>query len=139
LIGISYASINFADTYINITGPVTLGFIYFAIVRLYSAATGKILEQSMVRVSMERQGELHATMLLIRLDVAQNILTDAMMEKIRYGLENTGVEQKSVEVLRGYQKGLWDLFEKTFTISWIVDQEDANGAARVTEDVAANV
>ena len=137
LIGISYASINFADTYINITGSVTLGLIYFAIARVYSAATGKMLEQSMVRDSTEREGELHATLLLIRLDVAQNILTDAMMEKIRYGLENTGIEQKSVEVLRGYQKGLWDLFEKTFTISWIVDQEDTNGAARVTEDVAA--
>lgn len=137
LIGISYASINLSDTYINLTGPVTLGLIYFAIARVYSVATGKMLEQSMVRDSTEREGELHATLLLIRLDVAQNILTDAMMEKIRYGLENTGTEQKSVEVLRGYQKGLWDLFEKTFTISWIVDQEDENGAARVTEDVAA--
>ena len=136
LIGISYASINFADTYINITGPVTIGLIYFTIARVYSAATDKILEQSMVRASIEREGELHATLLLIRLDVAQNILTDAMMEKIRYGLENTGTEQKSVEVLRGHQKGLWDLFEKTFTISWIVDKEDANEAARVTEDVA---
>ena len=137
LIGISYASINFSDTYINLTGPVTLGLIYFATARVYSAATGKMLEQSMVRDSIEREGELHATLLLIRLDVAQNILTDVMMEKIRYGLENTGTEQKSVEVLRGYQKGLWDLFEKTFTISWIVDQEDASGAARVTEDIAA--
>ena len=137
LIGISYASINFTDTYINITGSVTMGLIYFAVARVYSAATGKMLEQSMVRDSTEREGELHATLLLIRLDVAQNILTDAMMEKIRYSLENTGIEQKSVEVLRGYQKGLWDLFEKTFTISWIVDQEDANAVARVTEDVAA--
>lgn len=137
LIGISYASINFADTYINITGPVTLGLVYFAIARVYSAATGKMLEQSMVRVSSERQGELQATLLLIRIDAAQNILTDAMMEKIRYGLESTGIEQKSVEVLKGYQKGLWDLFEKTFTISWVMDQKDANGAARVTEDVAA--
>ncbi len=136
LMGISYASINFADTYINITGPVTIGLIYFTLARVYSAATDKMLEQSMVRASMEREGELHATLLLIRLDVAQNILTDAMMEKIRYGLENTGTEQKSVEVLRGYQKGLWDLFEKTFTVSWIVDKEDAKEAERVTEDVA---
>ena len=136
LIGISYASINFTDTYINITGSVTIGLVYFAIARVYSAATGKMLEQSMVRASIEREGELYATLLLIRLDVAQNILTDAMLEKIRYGLENTGIEQKSAEVLRGHQKGLWDLFEKTFTISWIVDEEDANGAARVAEDVA---
>ena len=136
LIGISYASINFTDTYINITGSVTIGLVYFAIARVYSAATGKMLEQSMVRASIEREGELYATLLLIRLDVAQNILTDAMLEKIRYGLENTGIEQKSVEVLRGHQKGLWDLFEKTFTISWIEDKEDANRAARVAEDVA---
>ena len=136
LLGISYASINFADTYINITGPVTIGLIYFTVARVYSAATDKMLEQSMVRVSVEREGELQATLLLIRLDVAQNILTDAMMEKIRYGLENSGTEQKSVEVLRGHQKGLWDLFEKTFAISWIVDKEDANEATRVAEDVA---
>ena len=136
LIGISYASINFAETYINITGPVTIGLIYFTVARVYSAATGKILEQSMVRVSIEREGEQQATLLLIRLDGAQNILTDAQMEKIRYGLENTGGGQKSVEVLRGYQKGLWDLFEKTFTVSWVVDKEDANGAARVADDMA---
>ncbi len=136
LIGISYASINFTDTYINITGSVTIGLIFFTIARMYSAATNKLLERSMVRASLEREGKLHATLLLIRLDVAQNILTDAMLEKIRYGLENTGIEQKSVEVLRSHQKGLWDLFERTFSISWIEDEEDANGAARVAEDVA---
>jgi len=137
LIGISYASINFTNTYINITGPVTIGLVFFTIARLYSAATNKILERSMVRASLEREGKLHVTLLLIRLDGDPKLLTDTMLDQIRYKLENTGLEQKSVDIVRGYQKGLWDLFEKTFSISWIVDEGDANGAARVTEDVAA--
>lgn len=136
LIGVSYASINLTNTYINITGPVTIGLIFFTIARLYSAATDKMLERSMVRASMERKGKLHATLLLIRLDAGQNILTDAMLEKIRYHLEKMGLEPKSAEVLRGYQKGIWDLFERTFAVSWIVDKNDSDGSARVTRDVA---
>ncbi|CAH1387391.1 CHASE2 domain-containing protein [Candidatus Nitrotoga sp. M5] len=137
LIGISYASINFTNTYINITGPVTIGLAFFTIARLYSVATNKILERSMVRASLEREGKLSVTLLLIRLDGDPKLLTDTMLDQIRYKLENAGLEQKSVDIVRGYQKGLWDLFEKTFSISWVVDEGDANGAARVTEDVAA--
>lgn len=136
LIGISYASINFTNTYINITGPVTIGLVFFTIARLYSAATNKMLERSMVRASLEQEGKLQVTLLLIRLDGDPRLLTDTMLDQIRYKLENAGLEQKSVDIVRGYQKGLWDLFEKTFSISWIVDEGDVNGAARVAEDVA---
>lgn len=135
LIGISYASINFTDTYINITGPVTIGLVFFTIARIYSVATNKILERSMVCDSFKREGKLHATLLLIRLDGDPKLLTDAMLDQIRYQLENIGLEQKSVDILRGDQKGLWDLFEKTFSISWIVDEGDTDGAARVADDV----
>ncbi|RFC33488.1 MAG: sensor domain CHASE2-containing protein [Candidatus Nitrotoga sp. MKT] len=135
LIGISYASINFTDTYINITGPVTMGLAFFTIARIYSVATNKILERSMVCDSFKREGKLHATLLLIRLDGDPKLLTDAMLDQIRYQLENIGLEQKSVDILRGDQKGLWDLFEKTFSISWIVDEGDTDGAARVADDV----
>jgi len=137
LVGISYASINLSDTYINLTGPVTVGMAYFTIARIYAAATGKALEQSMVRVAAEHEGEFHATLLLIRLDATHNVLTDAVLEKIRYGLEKTGSEPKSVEVLKGVQKGLWDLFEKTFAISWVTAAEDTSGAERVEKDIGA--
>ena len=137
LVGISYASINFTNTYINLTGPVSIGLAYFTVARIYASATGKALEQNMVRASFERGGELRATLLLIRLDSTRNIVTDAVLEKIRYSLEKTGREPKSAEVLKGYQKGLWDLFERTFAVSWVVAADDADGAARVEKDVAA--
>lgn len=135
LIGISYATINFTDTYINLTGPMAVGLLYFSVARIYSYATSKALQQNMVRISLERSGELQATLLLIRLDVNKNIVPEAVLEKIRYALENCGKEVKSVDVLKGYQKGLWDLFEKTFAVSWVVDAGDKEGAARVQKDI----
>jgi adenylate cyclase len=139
LIIISYATINFTDTYINLTGPVAVGLLYFTIARIYSSATSKSLEQNMVRMSLERSGQLQATLLLIRLDVNKNIVPDAVLEKIRYALEKCGKEVKSVDVLKGYQKGLWDLFEKTFTVSWVAAAGDIEGAERVRQDVDAVV
>lgn len=81
LIGVSYASINFSNVYINLTGPVTLALEYYAVARVYAAATGKVLERSALRASLEHDGELRATLLLIRLNSA--LLTEALLEKIR--------------------------------------------------------
>ena len=41
LLGVSYASINFTNTYINLTGPVTVGLAYFTIARIYATATSQ--------------------------------------------------------------------------------------------------
>lgn len=137
LIGVSYASINFSNTYINLSGPVAVGMAYFTLARIYAAATSKVLEHSMVRASFERSGELHASLLLIRLDATRNVFTDAVLERIRYGLEKAGSEPKSAEVLKGEQKGLWDLFARTFAVSWVVPVDQPEGAERVAKDVAA--
>jgi CHASE2 domain-containing sensor protein len=133
LIGVSYASINFTNTYINLSGPVTVGLAYFSLARIYASATSKALEHSMVRASFERTGELQATLLLIRLDVTKNILNDAVLERIRYALEKAGSETKSAEVMKGEQKGLWDVFARTFAVSWVA--EDPEGESRIAQDI----
>jgi adenylate cyclase len=136
LLGVSYASINFTNTYLNLTGPVSIGVAYFTIARIYAAATSKVLENSMVRASRERGGELRATLLLIRLNTTRNVPTDPALERIRYGLEKAGREIKSAEVLKSDQKGLWDLFAKTFAVSWVVARTP-EAEALVEQDVAA--
>ncbi len=135
LIGITYASINFTNTYINLTGPVTVGLAFFMIARLYASATGKALEQNMVRAAAARDGELRAALMLIRLDDRDNVMTDALMKKLRHGLERAGTLPKSVDVLNGDQKGLWDLFENTIAVSWVEEggQGDAFVAAVDTD------
>lgn len=133
LLGISYASINFTNTYINLTGPVTLGLAYFTLARLYDYATSKELDQNSVRAAEHRSGELHGTLMLIHLGGL--MLNDNLREKIRLGLERTGSKNKSVEIIKGDQQGLWDLFEDTLAISWLSESKEAQ--VSINDDIAA--
>ncbi len=135
LLAISYASINFTTTYINLTGPVTLGLAYFTLARLYAFATGKALEISAVRASQELGGELHGVLMLIRLGVPAGTLSEAAREKIRRQLEKSGSATKSVEILKGRQKGIWGLFEDTLAISWLRPADDENSRLRIARDI----
>jgi len=135
MISVSYASINLSNVYINLTGPISLALAYYSVTRTYAALTRKCLEQSMVRVSMGITGERQAALLLIRLDT--HGISDAGWEILRAGLLKSGKEEKSVEVLRVDQKGLWGLFEKTFAVCWIAPMEDSTARARFAQDSEA--
>jgi CHASE2 domain-containing sensor protein len=135
MIAFSFASINFSNTYINLAGPVMLGIAYFTLARLYATATEKALEQNMVRAAATRDGELQATLLLIRFDTKRNVIPDSTLEKICHGLKRMGTVPKSVEVMGGAQKGLWGLFEKTIAISWVADGTDADAQQAISNDV----
>jgi adenylate cyclase len=135
LMGISFASINFTNTYINLTGPLTVGLAYFTIARIYAAATSGVLETSAVRASVEQRGELRATLLLIHVGEPDNAAGDGALETIRRRLEKVGTEPKSVEVLKGRQKGIWALFEHTLAVSWVIPAQDAAARDRVTKDI----
>jgi len=140
LIGISYASINLTTTYINLTGPVTLGLAYFTIARLYDLATSKALEQSTVRYSQRHSGEMRGVLMLIRLGRqagAASMLNDKVREKIRLLMQQTGSKTMSVEILKGNQKGLWGLFEDTLAISWLRSADDEDAQLRIARDIEA--
>jgi len=135
LIGISYASINFTNTYINLTGPVTLGLAYFTLARLYDYATSKQLEQNTVRTAQQRSGDLHGVLMLVHLD--GRMLNDGVREKIRLGMEKIGSHDKSVEIIKGEQQGLWDLFENILAISWLCDADDDESRLLIARDIQA--
>ncbi len=137
LIVITYASINLTTTYINLTGPVAVGMLFFTLARLYAMVTSKALRKNMVRVTCASQGALQATLLLIRLDSDRNVIRPITLEKIRYSLERAGQVNKSVEVLTGDQKGLWGLFENTLAISWVEEVQDVVAHSAIQRDIEA--
>ena len=135
LLGVSYASINFTNTYINLTGPVTVGLAYFTIARIYATATSKALETSALRASEDRDGDLAAFLLLIHVGEPDDAVDEGTLKKIYRRLEKSGTETKSVEMLKGRQKGIWALFEHTLAVSWVVPAQDQAARDRVTKDV----
>ena len=135
LIAFSFASINFTDTYVNLAGPAMLGIAYFTLARLYARITEKALERNMVSTAVSHEGELQATLLLLRFDSRRNAISDGVLEKIRLGIKKIGSTRKSVEILSGMQKGVWGLFEKTIAISWVADAEDTAAQKTITSDV----
>ncbi|HEU0188305.1 MAG TPA: CHASE2 domain-containing protein [Gallionellaceae bacterium] len=137
LIGISYASINLTTTYINLTGPVTVGIAFFTLARLYATTTSRALERSMVRAAAAHNGELQATLLLIRLNTERNVIRPIALGRICQALLKTGRITKSVEALTGEQKGLWNLFENTLAVSWVANAGDDEAQTAIRRDIDA--
>ncbi len=135
LLTVSYASINFSHTYINLTGPFTIGLAYYALARLYAAVSSKTLETSVLRASLERDGRLSAFLLLIRVGDSADSIGESKLKQIRRRLEKSGTETKSVEMLAGTQKGIWALLENTLAVSWIVPADDDAARGRVKKDI----
>jgi adenylate cyclase len=136
LLGVSYATINFTSTYINLTGPVTVGLAYFTIARIYATVTSQVRETSALQVSEETDGDLAAFLLLIHAEGPDDAASEGVLRKISHQLVKSGTEVKSVEVLKGRQKGIWGLFEHTLAVSWAVPAQDQPARDRVKQDVA---
>ena len=90
----------------------------------------------MVRATLKHTGNVQATLLLIRFDSKQNVITTSVLEKIRLGLKHIGSPHKSLEVMSGTQKGLWGLFENVIAVSWIANEVDEVAQQDVDTDLA---
>jgi hypothetical protein len=107
---------------------VAVGIAFFTVARVYAAATDKARERSVVRDTLTHHGNLHAGLLLIRIQG----LGEKGLEKVRRGLERHGIEPKSVELLKTHQRGIWSLLENTLAISWALPMQQ--GASRIACD-----
>jgi adenylate cyclase len=137
LIGISYASINLSTTYIDLTGPVTLGMAYFTVARLYAMMTSKALEASMVKNAQLRAGEMLGVLMLIRINSQAAAMNDKVRDKIRMEMDRSGRTAHSVEIIKGTQKGLWGLFEDTLALSWLCAPDDNEMRQKIARDIDA--
>jgi len=129
LLGISYASINLFTSYINLTGPVMVGVAYFTGAKIYALAARKILEKSAVMSSISSEGELYAALMLITPATG-----DKAVARLQKGLARRVKHAKSIEVLKGAQKGIWGLFEGVVVISWTCPYADEKGKALIREE-----
>ena len=137
LIVFSYATINFTSYFLNLTGPVFIGLIYFSIARVYSTATARVLEKTAVTETLRSHGGRGATLLLAQLRADDGDVPAGFLKKLRKALLAMGSMPKDVEILKGRQRGVWGLLETTIAVSWAYslanDQEKSRVAAEVAE------
>ena len=135
LVGISYATINLVTTYINLTGPVLFGVVYFSIARLYTLAARKALEKTTVTYSRASTGELYAALLLLKSAGDNDTDGEKQAVAIRKKLGRSGVKNMSVEILKGNQKGLWGLLEGMVAVSWTCPANDTSAREAIREEI----
>lgn len=134
LIAVSFASINLLTTYINLTGPVMLGVAYFSCARVYAFSARKALDKSAVMSSIATEGEQYAGLMIVRIKAGQDAGGEKAVARIRRGLMRQVKHAKSVDTMKGVQKGIWGLFEGMVVVSWTCNVDDEAAIAQVREE-----
>ena len=135
LMAVTFASINFTSWYVNLTAPITLGFIFFSIARVYAHTTEKALERNVVAETYARAGSWRAVLLVINLSQNDRAPTASIVDKLRRQLEQLAKLERSVDQIKGEQKGVWSLLNGTLVVSWIHAIGDDTVARQIAVDV----
>jgi adenylate cyclase len=135
LVAISYASINFTTTYIDLTGPVTIGLAYFSIARVYASATEKALETDVVISQCTGAYAGRGVLMLVQIMSGGTSADEGLLRRIRIELKRTGTLPKNVDYVKGKQKGVWNLLEGMIVISWTCPLRDEGQRAQITSDI----
>lgn len=140
LLAISYLTINFSNFHLNLAGPVFLAFVYFSVAKLYAFATAKALEGNVVAQSLRQGSSVVATVAMFEIGTRDELLLPAFLRDLKKAVEKTGTREKSVETLRGSQRGIWGVLGNMLIVSWTHaagDEVAARAIAREAGDLVA--
>jgi adenylate cyclase len=132
LLAISYTEINLFNVYINLTGPVMFGFIYYSVARYYAFATARALDDSVVRVK-SGDDSAFGHLLALRFDLPTR--EEKLIAKFAAVLTGQCAQKPSAEWLTGRQKGFWRLFENTLFLCWRADKTDDTKIKAIQDEV----
>lgn len=133
LLGLSYLVLNFTNTYLDITGPVTWAIMYFSVAKIYALANDRAMQRLLAN-DIE-SGKKGAAILLMPIIIEiETSLTDSMLKKLQYQIEQRCKVSATVEFLKGTQSGIWGLFGDMFIVSWAYPHDDEAAAKKVEQD-----
>ena len=137
LLGFSYATVNMGNVYINLTGPVFIGALYFSVARIYAFATERALDMSLVSRVDASGAALRGVMLVLRFRLETR--EESAIAKLAEHIRKAGQYDTSVEYVQGRQKGLWRLFENTLVVCWAHAADDAAAGEKIRAEADAVV
>lgn len=129
LLAISYAGLNLANTYIDLTGPVTWAVAYFSVAKIYALATERAQQRHLAVNPTPDGSGLPVSLLAIVLETRYPP-GESLMKRLVRELEKLPGAARRVESLKGTQSGIWGLFGECLLVSW------QNDPAKVQQDAA---
>jgi len=133
LLAVSYIGVSFADTYIDLSAPVTWAVAYFSIAKIYAMATDRAMQSVL---AMEVPSSMAGTQAVVMpvLFETREPLGDTLLKRIRRVVENEAKLPCSVGVLRGTQAGIWGLFGDMLAITWSLPPQDTHDTSAIQKE-----
>jgi len=133
LLVLSYLVLNFTNTYLDITGPITWAIMYFSVAKIYALANDRAMQRLLAN-DIE-SGKKGASILLMPIIIEIEVsLSDGMLKKLQHQIEQRCKVSATVEFLKGAQSGVWGLFGDMFIVSWAYPHDDESVAKEVEQD-----
>lgn len=133
LLALSYLAINFTNTYLDLTGPITWAIIYFSVAKIYAMANDRAMQRMLA--SDVESGKKGAAILLMPIMIESNeSLSDGMLKKLQHKIEHQLQHPASVEILKGTQSGIWGLFSDMISVSWAYAHDSETAAINAQQD-----
>jgi hypothetical protein len=135
LLGLSYVALNFTNTYLDITGPITWAIMYFSVAKIYALANDRAMQRLLAN-DIE-SGKKGAAILLMPILIESEVpFSDSMLKTLQTKIVHHCVLPATVEILKGTQSGIWGLFSDMITVSWAYPHESTTDAEKVNHDAA---
>ncbi len=133
LLVLSYLAINFTNTYLDFTGPITWAVMYFSVAKIYAMANDRAMQRLLA--NDVESGKRGAAILLMPIMIeSKESLSDGMLKKLQHKIEQQLQQPATVEILKGTQSGIWGLFSDMMTVSWAYPHDDEAIAAKAQQD-----
>jgi hypothetical protein len=131
----SYLAMNFTDTYLDFTAPITWAVIYFSVAKIYALANDRVMQRLFTSdVEMGRKG---TSILLMPIAIESGEpLSENKVKKFQRRIEQHCRPGTAVQSLKGTQTGIWGLFSDMILVSWTYHGDDATETRLAQEDSA---
>ena len=133
LLVISYVAINLSNTYLDLTAPILWAVALFGIAKIYALATDRAL-QRWLAFGLKADDAKHSVLIMPILIEASEPLSDALLKKLKRGIELASKSPNNIEILQGTQSGIWGLFGDMLTVSWMYSDNKPDYAIAAKQD-----
>lgn len=133
LLAVSYIGINLTNTYLDLTGPVTWAISYFSIAKMYALANDRAMQRWLEIGVQPGNAGLRVVMMPILIE-SSIPPGDAIMGRLRRGIETSARTSGTVELVKGTQSGIWGLFGDMMVVTWTGESHDEGMPARARKE-----